>query len=305
MGLSATYHLWERGQLFFVMQRRESDVFEDTTAQLNLNIALDRDSITLSARSVDLDGDKHNGFAFDARRSRPPDTGFGYSVNVQREGDFDSGYGQLEYQATHARFLVEAEKFDNVDSRLRGTASGALVAVGGRMFATPPLDTGFALVRVPGVAGVPILRENQVVGHTDANGDLLVRELLPFHANKLALDPAAVPAGYDLQVPVRNVQVSRNTGTVVVLDTIAVRAVTGHFRYSGAQSGDLVRVGNATEPALVGSEGLFYLEGLAAGTQVATIERENGAVRCTLVVPAGGTGTVTNLGDVTCEDAAQ
>jgi hypothetical protein len=30
-GLTASYRLWNRGQLFFVVQRRESDFFEDTT----------------------------------------------------------------------------------------------------------------------------------------------------------------------------------------------------------------------------------------------------------------------------------
>ena len=302
-GLTASYRLWDRGQLFFVVQRRESDFFEDTTAQLNLNIALDRDSITLSAHSDDRGGETHGGVGLDARRSRPSDTGFGYSVNVQHAGDFDAGYGQLEYQARHARFLLEADKYDSADVHVRGTASGALVAVGGRVFATPPLDTGFALVRVPGVAGVPILRENQVVGYTDANGDLLVRELLPFHANKLALDPAAVPAGYDLREPVRHVQVSRNTGSLVVLETTSVHAITGHFRYAGGAAGDLVRIGDAQDGTPIGTDGMFYLEGLGAGTQVATIERESGSVRCRIDVPAGGNGPVTNVGDVTCEDA--
>ena len=95
-------------------------------------------------------------------------------------------------------------------------------------------------------------------------------------------------------------QVSRNTGTVVVLDTIAVRAVTGHFRYSGAQSGDLVRVGNATEPALVGSEGLFYLENVSAGPQPVRIDTGSGTVQCTLDVPTGAKPGIIDLGEVAC-----
>src|SRR6187200_27876 len=111
------------------------------------------------------------------------------------------------------------------------------------MFATPPLDSGFALVRVPGVANVPILRDNHVVGRTDEDGDLLVRELLPFHANKIAFDTAQLPTGYDVIAPQRSVKVWRNTGTMVVLQASAVHAVKGHFRYPGADAGDLVRIG--------------------------------------------------------------
>jgi outer membrane usher protein len=185
---------------------------------------------------------------------------------------------------------------------MRGTASGALVAVGGRMFATPPIDNGFALVRVPGLAGVPILRENQVVGRTDAHGDLLVRQLLPFQPNKIALDQNAVPADYDLKVTQRNVKVARNTGTLVTLEAIGVRAVTGHFRYAGGAAGDVLHI-EGEAPALVGGDGLFYVDALATGAHVATIERETGSVRCTMVVPETRSATVTDLGDIACEDA--
>jgi len=306
-GLTATYRLWDRGQLFFSVYRRESDLFQDTTAQINFNLALDRDSITVTARRSESEGPSgiesgRNGYGFDARRSRPTDTGFGYAVSLQRDGNFDSQFAQAEYQGVHARYSVEAQGFDG-DSRVRGLVSGALVGIGGRVFATPPLETGYALVRVPGVANVPILRENQVVGMTDENGDLLVRGLLPFHANKLAFDTAKLPAGYDVLTPQRNVKVWRNTGTMVVLDASAVRAVKGHFRYADATAGDLVRLAEGDEGMPLGSEGMFYLDGVSAGRHVVTIEGTERNVRCTLDVPASRDAGVTNLGDVQCEDA--
>lgn len=300
-GLTATWRLWDRGQLFFSMYRRESDLFEDTTAQVNFSFSLDRDSVTLSARRSDTDDTSRTGYGIDARRSRPTDTGFGYALSLHRDGDFDSQYGHAEYQGVHGRYAIEGERYEG-SSRVRGIASGALVALGGRVFATPPLDTGFALVRVPGVAGVPILRENQVVGRTDAHGDLLVRELLPFHANKVAFDTSKLPAEYDVRTPQRDVLVWRNTGTLVLLEANAVHAVKGHFRYAGGAAGDLAMVGDDVEGMPIGSDGLFYFDGLATGTHVATIRRENGAVRCTLEVPAATGAGVTNLGDVACEE---
>lgn len=301
-GMTATLRLWDRGNLYFSLLRRESDLFEDTTAQLNFSIALDRDSVTLTARRNELDGTTRHGYGVDARRSRPTDTGFGYTVSLRRDAAFDSQYAQAEYQGVHGRYALEAEHYEGNEGRVRGMASGALVALGGRVFATPPLDTGFALVRVPGVANVPILRENQVVGRTDAHGDLLVRELLPFHANKLAFDTAKIPAGYEVGTPQRNVQVWRNTGTLVLLEASAVHAVKGHFRYAGAAAGDLALVGEHTEGMPLGTDGLFYFDSLAAGRHVATIRREDGEVRCTLEVPAATDAGVANLGDVACED---
>jgi outer membrane usher protein len=178
-------------------------------------------------------------------------------------------------------------------------ASGALVGIGGRVFATPPVENGFALVRVPGLAGVPILRENQVVGHTDANGDLLVRQLLPYYANKVALDQVAVPVGHALHTPERSVRVARNTGSLITLEAPSVRAATGHFRYANAHAGDEARIGDVAMP--LGSDGLFYFEQLDAGPHVATIAHEGGAWQCRFELPEGG-GDVTDVGEIACED---
>lgn len=302
-GLTATWQLWQRGQLFFSVYRRESDLFKDTTAQLNFSFSLDRDFFTVSAQRREVDDVSRNGYGFDARRSRPTGTGFGYSVSLQRDGDFDSHYAQAEYQGAYGRYAVEATKYDGTDTHVRGIASGAFVALGGRLFATPPLDTGFALVRVPGVANVPILRDNHLVGTTDANGDLLVRDMLPFRANKVAFDTAKLPAGYDVVAPQRSVKTWRNTGTLIVLEASAVHAVKGHFRYPGAEAGDVVRVGDDDTGMPLGTDGLFYLDKLAAGTHEATVEGTNGTVRCTIDVPAAGELGVTNLGDIQCEGA--
>ena len=240
-GLSGTLRLWPRAQLLLTVQRSTYAGVHDTSALLSLGIALDRDSLTFSAQRREAGNVARNGYGFDARRSRPPGIGWGYGASLQHNDGVDSGFGQLEYQGAHGRYALEAEQFDGA-TRSRVRASGALVAVGGRVFATPPVESGFALVRVPGLAGMPILRENLEVGRTDARGDLLVRDLLPFYANRIALDEAAVPAGYDLRTPRREVQVPRNTAALVLLDAPAVHAVTGRFVHADAAAGDRVRI---------------------------------------------------------------
>jgi outer membrane usher protein len=301
-GMTGSVRLWDRGQLFATAQRIESDLFRDTSVQLSLSIALDRDSINISSRHAETNDVAHDGYAIDARRSRPPGSGWGYAASVRQDDAFDSAYGMLEYQGTHGRIAVEGNSFGNHQS-VNVLASGGLVAIGGRVFATPPVESGFALVRVPGLANVPILRENQMVGRTDARGDLLVRELLPFQANKIGLDAARVPAGYDLRTPQRNLWVPRNTGAVVLLDAPAVRAVKGRFHYAGQAAGDLAHLARDDEGAPIGNDGLFYFDGIPAGRHVATIQREGDTVQCTLDVPVQSKPGVTDLGDVTCEAA--
>jgi len=64
-----------------------------------------------------------------------------------------------------------------------------------------------------------------------------------------------------------------------------------------------VRIGQDDASMPLGTEGLFYLDKLSAGRHEATVESANGAVRCTIEVPAMGAVGVTNLGDVQCEEA--
>lgn len=309
-GMTASLRLWPRANMFFSVQRRNDAIGRDLTALLSLHIALDRNSISVNTRHrEDAQGERTHGYGIDARRSRPLGMGWGYDVSLQREEGRDTGFGQVEYQGPWGRYALQAERLDG-DERARLIASGALVAIGGRVFATPPLDTGFALVRVPGLAGVPILRENQEVGHTDARGDLLVRDLLPFHANRIALDQDAVPAGYALATPRRDVQVPRNNGALVMLDAAPVHAVTGQLLRRG-ESGS-VPAGNrmwftrdGTRVAMpLGQQGRFYLEDLPSGEHTIEAEGADGTARCRVVVPETPVG-VLDLGGIQCDAITQ
>jgi outer membrane usher protein len=297
-GITGSLRAWDRGALFLSAQRRESDLFEDTTIQLSLNIAFDRDSVNVTARQRDDGTRTTHGYSVDAHRSRPTDTGWGYLASVQDDGDIETGYGQVEYQNTWARFAVEGESLEG-NTRGRALMTGSLVGIGGRVFATPPVENGFALVRAPGLADVPILRENQTIGRTDKHGDLLVREMLPFHANRVEIDESQVPAAWSINAPSRQVMVARNTGSVVVLESSALHAITGRFRYTGGAAGDVVTIGNDAASVL-GSEGLFYLENVSAGPQPVRIDTGSGTVQCTLDVPTGAKPGIIDLGEVAC-----
>lgn len=306
-GLTGTWRLRPRAQLLFGVQRFEGANGADTSALLSLNVSLERDQLGASVRRMrDADGDERTSVGLDARRSRPSNEGWGYDLSVQHDDVATSGFGQVEYQGRAGRYMLQAESFDG-DARGRAIVSGALVAIGGRMFATPPLDAGFALVRVPGLAGVPVLRENLEVGRTDARGDLLMRDLLPFYANKVGLDESAVPAGFATDVPRRDVQVPRNTGALVVLDAAPVHAITGRFvRGDGASAeaaGDRAWLDTPAgrTDAPLGRGGRFYLEDLGPGRHAVQVDGANGTWNCVVVIPQGQAAAIIDLGDIACE----
>ena len=312
--LGATWRVSERAQLLFNLQRSDG-LYQDTVALLSLNYAFDRDSVALSLRDDDLrggDGDDGGGrsLGFDARRSRPPGIGWGYDVSVQRFEGEDSGYGQLEYQGRHGRWAVQADRFGG-QTRGRVLASGALVAIGGRAYATPPLESGFALVRVPGVAGVPVLRENLEVGRTDARGDLLVRDLIPYYANQIALDASQVPLTYEIERGARTVAVPRNTGALATLDVRPLYAVSGRLRLRSdgdtrpAAFGTLrLERDGAEHRSPLGAEGRFYFEQLPPGRYRARADSDGAHAQCTIEVPAPTAPGIVDLGTVDCAATA-
>ncbi len=297
LGSTVSYALWDRGQLFLTAQRRESDLFRDTSVQLSLNITLDRASVNVTARQRDDGQDTRQGYGLNFQHSRPTGTGLGYYASLQRDGDVDSAFAHAEYQNPYGRFAVDAQSFDG-DTNGSLLATGALVGIGGRMFLTPPVENGFALVRVPGLANAPILRENQFAGRTDAHGDLLVRELLPFHANSVSIDESGVNVAWSMNAPARELSVARNTGTVLVLQAAAVHAVTGHFAYAGGAAGDEVVVGGVA--SVIGTDGMFYVDNVGTGAQLVRIDTASGPVECTLEVPASQTPGVVELGTIAC-----
>lgn len=69
---------------------------------------------------------------------------------------------------------------------------GAVAFAGGALAAGPRTGDAFAVVRT-GEPGVSVLRDNVAAGTTGAFGTLLVPNLRPYEANKLAIDPSTLP----------------------------------------------------------------------------------------------------------------
>lgn len=303
-GLSGSYRLGSRTQLLFGVSRLQVGNTRDTQAQISFSHAFDRDNLNVSARHDDAGW----GYGMDLNRSRPSDTGFGYDLSLNRTAGMDSGFGRVEYQGRHGRYALVGQHFDGqTDSRF--LASGALVGVGGRMFATPPLDNGFALVRVPDLAGVQVRRENLPVGVTDAHGDLLVRDLLPYYPNRLGYDDMDVPANYRSSSSEQSVAVPRHGGALVTFDVRPLRAIAGQvvvpdvvLAPGDAATLRLRKEGQSHETRL-GTSGRYYLEDVAPGTYEAELEFDSGLrAACTLQVPAADAG-ITRLGNLVCKPA--
>jgi outer membrane usher protein len=246
-----------------------------------------------------------------AQRPLPRGEGEGYRLRAQGGGPGPStldAVGQVQRQ----QGLVEAEwsqAGQAAAGRLR--AAGGLVLVDGRFFATRPVDSSFALVQVPGVEGVRTMLENQEVGRTDRDGDLLVPSLLPYQANRLSIRGEDVPLEYELGPLEQVVAPPLRGGAVARFAVRRIAAVTGALsvplpegRVRPANGEVTVAAGDLRRASPVTAEGRFWLDGLPAGRHRAEVAWREGFCAVDLEIgPAAG--AVVDLGELECRPEAE
>ncbi|HTK29301.1 MAG TPA: fimbria/pilus outer membrane usher protein [Vicinamibacterales bacterium] len=234
----------------------------------------------------------------------PVGRGWGYRFRGE-SGDGETSAADLEYQGSAGRYELRRDSVGGT-SVTTLSASGSLVAVGGGLFASRAIQDGFALVRVPGVAGVRAYLSNQEVGRTNRNGDVLVPNLLPYYGNVLKIADDDVPLDHAVAAATQTVAPPDRGGAVVEFSVVKLQVVQARVRLvvNGAvvvPAYGQLRILDAGSPLTspVGEAGEIYLENLPPGRHAAVLE--HGGIACPFEIdmPARDVTTV-NLGTLTC-----
>ncbi|KVG62026.1 fimbrial protein [Burkholderia pseudomultivorans] len=267
-------------------------------AFVSLNIGLGRNT------SINATVGRQNGqsnYTVDA--SRPPDYdgGWGWGVQTGGTGAVPYRQAQLRYLGHAGEVIAAAQSID----RQTGASldvSGAVVFMDRSLQLSRRIDDGFALVSTDGVAGIPVLHENRVIGTTDRAGHLLVPDLNAYQNNQIAIDAMKLPADARLArtsmtvVPqaqsgvVAHFGVSRYRAASVILHDDAGRALPAGARVHHVESG---------ANTIVGYDGLTFVDGLKEDNHLVI---DYGSRRCEAEFPftAPGNGTLPTVGPLTC-----
>jgi len=310
-GANLTWRIGARSQIVFGVQHRSGGGVDDLAAIVSLNVALDTrdsrwrpDSI---GSAIAWDDNGNASLRLDTQRSRPPGVGAGYDVSVLSNNDGQQqGFARVEYQAPFARFALEGEQVSG-NSNVRGIVSGGLVAIGGRAYASPPIDSGFALVRT-GLADLVVQRENLDVGRSDTRGDLLVRDMVPFFPSQVGIDQESIPLAYRFGKLEHSVAVPRNAGAIVAFDISPMHAARGRIVLQPLEGPTRsVRFGRITVQTAIGplqsrlgGSGTFWFDDLMPGRHRATVRTENASAQCLVEVPDVAPNGIADLGEVVC-----
>lgn len=227
----------------------------------------------------------------DASRSLPLGAGFGYRAHVEGSEEHVAGdvTGQVHVPVARADATVGFIG-DQVHSALEVAGSIAYVAGAGLFFARP-LRGAYAVLRVPGAAGVRGFVNNQEVGVTDGDGDLLVPDLLPYYGNRLRVADDDLPFNYAIEGGERIVAPTQRGAALVLLSARRVHFARGRIVVAGgspsaARYGQLTMIGDNDDASPLGADGEFEIEGLSSGDHLARVEHEAGDCEALIRIPS-------------------
>jgi outer membrane usher protein len=243
-----------------------------------------------------------NRMTVEAQQPLPVGLGYGYQLRAEG-GDNASVNGVARYQGAHGRYELRQETL-GTESTTTLSAMGAIVGIGGNVFATRPVQESFALVRVPGVEGVRAFASHQEIGKTGRRGDLLVPDLQPYYGNLLNIADGDIPLQYSVPDVGMTLAPPYRGGALAVFDVQRVQRVLGKIVSSDDRPlayGELTvtSAGGQAYGSPVGNDGSFYFENLSPGSYSAVVQNKDGQCTFTMEIPTSD-DTVIKLGKVTC-----
>ena len=271
-------------------------------AYAGVTVLFGRSSASI-AHVRDLRGDR---VAVEAQQPLPVGEGYGYQFRAEGGPNANvNGNGVARYQGAHGRYELRQDTFGG-ESTTTLSAMGAIVGIGGGLFATRPVEESFALVRVPGVEGVRTFASHQEIGKTGRRGDLLVPDLQPYYGNILNIADGDIPLQYAVPDVGVTLAPPYRGGAVAVFDVQRVQRVLGKILGADARPfvyGELTvtHASGRSFGSPVGNDGSFYLENLPAGSYTAVAENRSGRCTFSIEIPVSS-DTVINLGKVRCGD---
>ena len=203
--------------------------------------------------------------------ARAPDFegGLGWALQAGMAGTQRYQQAQIQYLGSHGRAALATQRAGGV-SNTTVDFSGALVAMDGALLAARQVGRGFAMVSA-GAPDLPVLQDNRLIGRTDAGGRLLVPDLQPYAANRIAIDPSSLPSDIRISGASQDVVPRQYAGVVARFEIERYTAAT--LMLVGPDSkppavGTPARLDGGNAGAVVGYDGILFVEGLRAHNRV-------------------------------------
>ncbi|RMT64466.1 hypothetical protein ALP43_04923 [Pseudomonas azotoformans] len=262
LNLSWSKPLWRNTSFYLSANREIGDSNWAMQAQLVIPFDLNGSLALSTERSKDGASRQRINYS----RAVPSEGGVGYNLGYA-QGDAPS-YRQADLTWRLQSVQLQAGVYGSSEAMTRwADASGSLVWMGGETFAANRINDAFVVVSTQGFAGIPVRYENQLVGQTDRNGHLLVPWSSAYYRGKYEIDPLNLPANVQSPNVEQRVSVRRGSGYLLEFPLRRVLAASITLvdrQHQELPLGSLVVHEQSNTQAVVGWDGLVYLENLSA-----------------------------------------
>lgn len=231
----------------------------------------------------------------------PSDEGWGYRLRAA-DGENARSEAGVDWRGRYGTLAAEAARAQG-QTAVRLRASGAVGLAGGVGFATRQSDDAFALVTVPGAAGVKVYRENQPWTTTNSEGRAVVSGLRAYEPNHISIDNGDLPIEAQVRSDVLRV-VPRYKGVAqasfdIARDTVANVTVLLPDGSPLPPGIDVMRPARGTS-LLSGFHGLVSVDDPQPNERLEA-RWKNGHCRFTLGAPDRAAGALPSMGPYRCE----
>ena len=213
----------------------------NNSVSFGASLSLDH-NISLNS-SVQSTNERHS-LITDVSQSTPNAGGIGWRAQARHSTSNNSstdGLAELNYLGPYGRLQAGiSSNNDNYSTYASGT--GALVMMGGGLFAARQINNGFAVVSTDGIADVPVLLQNSPIGTTNKQGLLLVTPLNAYQDNKIAINPMDLPA--DLHIDKVDIEATPTDRAGVLV----------RFGITPVRSASVLLTDNVNQPLPLGSQ---------------------------------------------------
>ncbi|MCA1734358.1 MAG: fimbria/pilus outer membrane usher protein, partial [Acidobacteria bacterium] len=166
-------------------------------------------------------------FGVSAQQNLAREPGWGYRVDAGMNDDADDTSSvRVQRQTRNFLFEVDANPSIAADA-VNVSAAGGLAFGDGRVHLMRPAQQSYAIVRIPGVEGVRVYVSNLEAGRTDANGELIVTDLIPYYGNRIRIEDSDVPVHYRIDRVERVIAPPLRGGVVVEFLVTPTTSITG------------------------------------------------------------------------------
>nr|WP_232967876.1 fimbria/pilus outer membrane usher protein [Pseudomonas sp. CCOS 191] len=299
INLSWSKPLWRNSSLYLSANREVGDSQWAVQAQLVIPFDL-RGTLAFSAeRSKDGQDLQRVNYS----QAVPVGGGVGYNLGYATGGNRDD-YRQADLTWRLQSVQLQVGAYGSSGEMTRwADVSGSLVLMDAGLFAANRIDDAFVVVSTSGYADVPVRYENQQIGRTDRNGHLLVPYSSGYYRGKYEIDPMDLPADVLAPQVEQRVAVRRGSGYLLEFPlqrVLAASLVLVDGNQQELKLGSRVRHQESGAEAVVGWDGLVYLENLAPHNRLQVDKADGGQCQVAFDLPEGE-GPIPLIGPLVCQ----